>query len=392
MKVLFITEPDFLRNHVGVRRVILHYIDQLQHEGHEVRLGCQTSRGLVGGRLNRSTKPARMRQFRPYWSSRTNREALIRIDGVNETFLDSEWLAERVDPDDFDLCVITNPWLCAKGLRPIRGAIGIAYDLIPNLLALGGLHFHHHVEIYRFAHEHDLGFRYFIENCSRVSCISQSTKDDFLRLYPDALKIPDVLVDIPFPTTQLWEPDSQVDPSILVVNALDWRKNFKGICRILRNASRIERRLRVDLVGNERLPKPDVIAMLEELADAGLHVNWFRDAHEALLQNLYRTSSVLLFPSFYEGLGLPILEAQAAGLPAISGSNSSCREINMNHSLMFDVTDEDGMTAALLSLASGNGASIEHLRGQALVEAQRRFLSENSRGLLAPNHKTNQHR
>jgi glycosyltransferase involved in cell wall biosynthesis len=388
MKVLFIVEPDFLHNHVGVRRVIRHYIDQLHGEGHDVALAC-LSKGqkgqLVSGQLSRKTLPAQDKQYRPYWSSHSAKDAIVQAHADTETQLEVTWSSEPVDPQAFELCVVTNPWLCARGLPPIRNAVGIAYDLVPNLLALGGLHFQSHIEIYQFAHEHDIGFRYFIENCARVLCISQSTKDDLLRLYPEARRIPDVFVDIPFPATGatgITVEHTGTTPSVLVVNALDWRKNFKGISRILHNAAAKDKRLQVNIVGHERIPKREVLAMLEDLASGGLNVHWFRNAEEPLLQHLYRTSDVLLFPSFYEGLGLPILEAQAAGLPVISSNNSSCKEVNMNPSLMFDVTDEAGMTNALLAQALGSTASAQCLRGAPLLNAQKHYLSHASRGLL----------
>ncbi len=42
---------------------------------------------------------------------------------------------------------------------------------------------------------------------------------------------------------------------------------------------------------------------------------------------LFKNANVLLFPTFYEGFGLPILEAQSAGIPVVAGNNSSVKEI-----------------------------------------------------------------
>lgn len=57
---------------------------------------------------------------------------------------------------------------------------------------------------------------------------------------------------------------------------------------------------------------------------------------EADLVAFYRTCDVFIFPSLYEGLGLPVLEAMACGAPVLGGDNSSVREIIVRPDAMFD--------------------------------------------------------
>jgi glycosyltransferase involved in cell wall biosynthesis len=56
---------------------------------------------------------------------------------------------------------------------------------------------------------------------------------------------------------------------------------------------------------------------------------------------LYNLAKILLFPSFYEGFGLPIIEAQACELPVIAGLNSSLTEIANNSAFL---TKPDNLT------------------------------------------------
>jgi glycosyltransferase involved in cell wall biosynthesis len=118
------------------------------------------------------------------------------------------------------------------------------------------------------------------------------------------------------------------------------------------------------------------------LANSGYLVDWYRDADESLLQHLYCTSELLFFPSLYEGLGLPVLEAQAMGLPAVSTDISSCQEINMNPSLTFSPDDEAGMIDRVGHFLSGQKPP-DVLSGQALIQAQDQYLSANARGIFS---------
>lgn len=57
------------------------------------------------------------------------------------------------------------------------------------------------------------------------------------------------------------------------------------------------------------------------------------------LLSLYASSDVFFFPSLYEGFGLPVLEAMAAGLPVVSSNASSMPEVLGDTGLMFDPSD-----------------------------------------------------
>jgi glycosyltransferase involved in cell wall biosynthesis len=71
---------------------------------------------------------------------------------------------------------------------------------------------------------------------------------------------------------------------------------------------------------------------------------------DELLEALYRSALVLLYPSRYEGFGWPIIEAQACGCPVICADREPMSEAGGEAALMADVTDEPAMARALLRL------------------------------------------
>ncbi|MSU76152.1 glycosyltransferase family 1 protein [Patescibacteria group bacterium] len=65
------------------------------------------------------------------------------------------------------------------------------------------------------------------------------------------------------------------------------------------------------------------------------------------LPALYQGASVFVFPSFYEGFGLPILEAMMSGTPVITSNTSSMPEVGGTAALYFDPADTKGLRLAI---------------------------------------------
>jgi glycosyltransferase involved in cell wall biosynthesis len=73
---------------------------------------------------------------------------------------------------------------------------------------------------------------------------------------------------------------------------------------------------------------------------------------EADLAALYSGALGYVFPSLYEGFGMPVLEAQACGVPVMTSNNSSLPEVAGDAALLVDPTDVDAIADAILRLAT----------------------------------------
>jgi glycosyltransferase involved in cell wall biosynthesis len=73
---------------------------------------------------------------------------------------------------------------------------------------------------------------------------------------------------------------------------------------------------------------------------------------ESQLQDLYRRSRAVLFPSLVEGFGIPVLEAMASGTPVITSNTASLPEVGGPAAAYFDPTDVAAMAAALKQVLS----------------------------------------
>jgi len=127
---------------------------------------------------------------------------------------------------------------------------------------------------------------------------------------------------------------------LMYTGGIDYRKNVNGIisayARLDADLQR-EHQLVVTCSVTER-ERETLTRLATDLgvADRVLITGYVSDD---LLRDLYRACDLFVFPSTYEGFGLPIAEARACGAPVIAGDNSSLRELVPSAHARFDASD-----------------------------------------------------
>lgn len=136
-----------------------------------------------------------------------------------------------------------------------------------------------------------------------------------------------------------------------------------------------------------RLPERDTAftpdprrLMREEEVDEGLvHFSGFVD--EADKPPLYRGAVAFIFPSLYEGFGLPPLEAMACGTPVVGSNTASLPEVVGDAGVLLPPLEAEGMAGALIQLATDEGFRLEMSR-RALDQAARFSWGRTARATL----------
>lgn len=83
------------------------------------------------------------------------------------------------------------------------------------------------------------------------------------------------------------------------------------------------------------------------------------------LPDLYRAAQMLVFPSLYEGFGLPVAEAMASGIPVACSDRSSLPEIAGDAAVLFDPHDEQAICRAIETLADERARAVHVEKGLA---------------------------
>jgi glycosyltransferase involved in cell wall biosynthesis len=155
--------------------------------------------------------------------------------------------------------------------------------------------------------------------------------------------------------------DFQIEPPfVLWVGTLEPRKNLgKLLAAFALLPSNVRRRLMLVLVGKKGWGQKKMGSLLRTLSE-DCRVRLTGYVKEADLPYIYAAAQVLVFPSFYEGFGLPVLEAMAAGCPVIASNTSSLREVVGPAGITLDPTSpaEDWSQSITTVLSSSE------LRGQ----------------------------
>lgn len=195
-----------------------------------------------------------------------------------------------------------------------------------------------------------------LKRARKIITVSEFTKKSIIEIFK--VKAEKIIVTYEGVSEKLRKPEKQFGddkevllgynihkPYLLYVGNAYPHKNLEGLFKVFINIRQEFSDLQLVLVGKEdyfylRLKLLVKDLKLNNSGEAVLSAGYVPDSQ---LNSFYQNALAYVFPSFYEGFGLPPLEAMAHGLPVVSSDKASMPEILGDAALYFDPDDSEDM-------------------------------------------------
>ena len=235
-------------------------------------------------------------------------------------------------------------WVNLANVRPVY----LVHDLIPIT----------HPQFCRTGEDirHRERMRSVLTTATGVIGNSQATLDELATFASaESLRRPPMLAALlgADPLVVQTRPSSEVLPSFVILGTIEGRKNHQLLLDIW---SKLIDRLgnkapKLLIIGQRGWEAEQIFDRLDHDEKLRSHVTELNSCSDEELARHLASARALLFPSFVEGYGLPLIEALGAGLPAIAGDLPVFREICGNIPTYLGHSDEEGWERAILDFA-----------------------------------------
>lgn len=214
--------------------------------------------------------------------------------------------------------------------------------------------------------------------------ISEHARTEFFRLVPGFARRSTLPTEVT-PLASRWQPtDTPAGEGDywLAVGSLEPRKNLRQLLRAYSDyAAQVATPLPLWVAGGAGWNHAPIDADLAQLEARG-QVRRLGYVPDAELPALYRGARGLVFPSWHEGFGLPVVEAMAWGCPVICSHTSSLPEVAGDAALLIDPARADQIEAALTRLHRDPTLGRE-LAARGLAQARRFSWEQTAKQTLA---------
>ena len=223
---------------------------------------------------------------------------------------------EKRNNKQYDICVLGGPWIFdkAEDLPLANKYFCVAHDIVPNRNYFSEPN---NFGLLMFAYAHAKGYKYFSTYGNGLITTTNTVAEQLVEYgFAGKNQVFTMPLFLPVGYDEEIAFTNRRRNGVVLAAPFDIRKGMDVIPSILNDAN-------VDKLYIFGRPRCDLANLIEWFESLKLtNVEWWVDVNLAKQQELYSSAKVLLFPSYQEGLGLPILEATACGTsPLVRNKN-----------------------------------------------------------------------
>lgn len=183
-----------------------------------------------------------------------------------------------------------------------------------------------------------------------IICISHSTKADLIRFFPEA-EAKTTVTHLASDLRIDWSYNDDHVPTapyfLYVGGRTRAYKNFDTLLIAFSKAASVSSEICLSIVGEAFNDSEQQLIADLKLTDRIYHYEYITDAH---LAKLYRCSEAFVYPSLYEGFGIPPLEAMACDTVVVAANSSSIPEVVGDAGILFEPKAVNDLADILLKL------------------------------------------
>ncbi len=171
------------------------------------------------------------------------------------------------------------------------------------------------------------------KRANHIICISENTKKDLIQFFNiNEKKITVTLLATDYEKS--YNLEKKLKNKLLFVGSRRGYKNFEGLIKAFSESKFLKNNFQIIAYGGEKFGIDDIkILKNNKLSDKNV---LFLNDKNIDVNYLYSNVAAFIFPSFYEGFGLPVLEAMKCGCPVILSNGGSLKEVGGENLNYFD--------------------------------------------------------
>lgn len=180
-----------------------------------------------------------------------------------------------------------------------------------------------------------------IRNSDKIICVSENTRKDLFKYLPDIDREKVSVVHNGYSNIYYQRTDiTRLENTLIFVGARGGYKNFELLIKALSKSDTIN----LVIIGGGPLSKKEQTQLNQYIPERFFHTGLISQDELAIW---YNRATALVYPSLYEGFGIPILEAFASGCPVIAFNSSSIPEVAGDAAYLFDCNTVDDLATKI---------------------------------------------